>query len=52
VGSVPAAGKATTMALNAAAVAGGAGGVFNDKFQGRLQVYGSTAAAQVAVFVR
>jgi hypothetical protein len=52
VGSVPAAGKATTMSLTAASVAGGVGGVFSDKFQGRVQVYGSTAGAQAAVYAR
>jgi hypothetical protein len=51
-GSVPPAGKATTVALSAAAVAGGPGGVFADKFQGRVQVYASTSTAQVAVYAR
>jgi hypothetical protein len=50
VGSVPAAGKATTMALSAAAVAGGVGGIFADKFQGRVQVYGALSTSQVAVY--
>jgi hypothetical protein len=52
VGSVPAAGKATTISLGAASVAGGPGGVFADKFQGRVQVYALSAAAQVAAFAR
>jgi hypothetical protein len=51
-GSVPASGKATTMALSAAAVAGGVGGVFADKFQGRVQVYGALSTSQVAVSAR
>jgi hypothetical protein len=51
-GSVPPAGKATTVALSAAAVAGGPGGVFADKFQGRVQVYGALSTSQVAVFER
>jgi hypothetical protein len=52
VGSVPAAGKATTVALSAASVAGGVGGVFSDKFQGRVQVYGALSTSQVAVSAR
>jgi hypothetical protein len=40
------------MSLTAASVAGGVGGVFSDKFQGRVQVYGSTAGAQAAVYAR
>jgi hypothetical protein len=52
VGSVPAAGKATTMALNAAAVAGGPGGIFAGKFQGRVQVYGALSTSQVAMYAR
>jgi hypothetical protein len=51
-GSVPAAGKASTISLAAAAVAGGPGGVYQDKFQGRVQVYAASAAAQVAAFAR
>jgi len=51
-GSVPPAGKATTVALSAAAVAGGPGGVFADKFQGRVQVYGALSTSQVAVSAR
>jgi hypothetical protein len=51
-GSVPPAGKATTVALSAAAVAGGPGGVFADKFQGRVQVYGALSTSQVAVYAR
>jgi hypothetical protein len=52
VGAVPAAGKATVMSLSAAASAGGAGGTYQDKFQGRVQVYALSAAAQVAAFAR
>jgi hypothetical protein len=52
VGSVPAVGKATVMSLAAAGVAGGAGGLFSDRFQGRVQVYALSAAAQVAAFAR
>jgi hypothetical protein len=51
-GAVPAASKATVVSLAAASVAGGAGGVFNDHFQGRVQVYAPSAAAQVAAFAR
>jgi hypothetical protein len=52
-GSVPAAGKATAISLAAAAVAGGAGGgVFSDRFQGRVQVYAPLSTAQVAAFAR
>ena len=52
VGSVPAAGKATTAALSAASVAGGVGGTFADKFQGRAQVYGALSTSQIAVNAR
>jgi hypothetical protein len=52
VGSVPAAGKATTMSLSAAPVAGGVGGIFADKFQGRVQVYGALSTSQIAVYAR
>jgi hypothetical protein len=52
VGSVPAAGAATTVALSAASTAGGPGGVYQDKFQGRMQIYGATASAQIAVCAR
>jgi hypothetical protein len=52
VGSVPVAGKATTISLAAASVAGGVGGIFADKFQGRVQVYGALSTSQVAVYAR
>jgi ethanolamine utilization microcompartment shell protein EutS len=52
VGSVPPAGKATTIALTAAAAAGGAGGTFTDRFQGRIQLYGALSTSQVALSVR
>jgi hypothetical protein len=51
-GSVPAAGKASAVSLAAASTAGGPGGVYQDKFQGRVQVYAASAAAQVAAFAR
>ena len=52
VGSVPIRGTATTSALSAAPVAGGAGGVFTEKFQGRVQCYGALSTSQVAIFAR
>jgi len=52
VGSVPAATKATVESLSAAAVAGGPGGVYQDRFQGRVQVYAALSTAQVAVSAR
>jgi hypothetical protein len=51
-GSVPAAGKASTISLAAASVAGGVGGVYQDKFQGRVQAYGALPTSQVAVYAR
>jgi hypothetical protein len=53
VGSVPTATKATVESLAAASVAGGpGGGVYQDHFQGRVQIYAPSAAAQVAAFAR
>lgn len=51
-GSVPAATKATALSLAAAAAAGGQGGVYDDKFQGRVQVYAASSTAQVAIYAR
>jgi hypothetical protein len=52
VGSVPAAGHATTISLSASGVAGGPGGTFTGKFNGRVSVYGATSTSQIALFAR